>query len=179
MDSLIHPILARNGQHVDVRFLTPADGALLVDLVQRLSPNTRYLRFLISAENVPPEAAQKKLPAFLAVDGTDSVALLASISENGHEIALGVARFKRSPGSDDAEVAVVMRDDWQQQGVGQALLRQLTEVARSLGIKRYHAVVLATNRGAHSLIKALGYRYESRISHGEDELVIYLEDTPA
>ena len=178
MDSPIHPILARKGQQVDVRFLTPADGELLIDLVQRLSPNTRYLRFLIAAEEVPLDAATRKLPAFLAVDGVDSVALLASVEENSHEVALGVARFKRSPGSDDAEVAVVMRDDWQQQGIGQALLRQLTDVARSLGIKRYYAVVLATNRGAHSLIKALGYRYQSHISHGEDEIVIYLEETP-
>ncbi len=178
MDSPLHPILADNGRRVDVRFLTPDDGALLIDLVQRLSPNTRYLRFLISAEDVPPEAAQRKLPAFLAVDGIDSVAILAAIDEDGSETALGVARFKRSPGSEDAEVAVVMRDDWQQQGVGQALLRQLTEVARSLGVKRYNAVVLATNQGAHRLIKALGYRYESHISHGEDMIVIYLEDTP-
>jgi acetyltransferase len=175
MDTLL-PITARNGQHIDVRFLTPADGDLLIDLVQRLSPNTRYLRFLVTAETVPPEAATKKLPAFLAVDGHDSVALLASVEEGGRETAIGVARFNRRPGRDDAEVAVVMRDDWQRQSIGQVLIRQLAEVALSLGIKRFYAVVLATNRGAHSLIKAMGYRYESHVSHGEDEIVIYLED---
>lgn len=179
MDQPIHPIRVRNGQQVAVRFLTPADGDLLVDLVRRLSPNSRYLRFLVAAEDVPPEAATRKLPAFLAVDGVDSVALMALIEEDGRDSAIGVARFRRSPSRDDAEVAVVIRDDWQQQGIGHALITQLAEVARLLGIKRFCAVVLATNRGAHRLIKTMGYRYESHISHGEDEIVIFLEETAA
>ena len=129
MASPIAPIVARNGQQINVRFLTPTDGELLVDLVQRLSPNTRYLRFLVAVEDVPVEAATRKLPAFLAVDGVDSVALMASVEENGTETAIGVARFNRSSGSDAAEVAVVIRDDWQQQGIGQALMKQLAEVA--------------------------------------------------
>ena len=178
MASPISPIVARNGQQISVRFLTPTDGELLVDLVQRLSPNTRYLRFLVAIEDVPVEAATRKLPAFLAVDGVDSVALMASVEENGIETAIGVARFNRSSGSDAAEVAVVMRDDWQRQGIGQVLMKQLAEVARQLGIKRFCAVVLATNRGAHSLIKGLGYPYQSHVSHGEDEIVIYLEELP-
>ena len=178
MASPIHSIVARNSRLVDVRFLTPDDGELLVDLVRRLSPNTRYLRFLVSVEDVPISAATRKLPAFLAVDGVDSVALLASVEEDGIETAIGVARFNRLPAHDDAEVAVVMRDDWQKQGIGLELMRQLAEVARSLGIKRFSAVVLATNRGAHNLIKALGYPYQSHVSHGEDEIVIYLEEKP-
>ena len=178
MASPISPIVARNGRQINVRFLTPTDGALLVDLVQRLSPNTRYLRFLVAIEEVPVEAATRKLPAFLAVDGVDSVALMASVEENGIETAIGVARFNRSSGSDAAEVAVVMRDDWQRQGIGQVLMKQLAEVARQLGIKRFCAVVLATNRGAHALIKGLGYPYQSHVSHGEDEIVIYLEELP-
>ena len=178
MANPIYPIVALNGQEVSVRFLTAADGELLVDLVQRLSSNTRYLRFLVAIEEVPVEAATKKLPAFLAVDGVDSVALMASVEENGVETAIGVARFNRNPGSDAAEVAVVMQDDWQRQGIGQMLMKQLVEVARQLGIKRFCAVVLATNRGAHALIKGLGYPYQSHVSHGEDEIVIYLEEKP-
>ena len=178
MSNLVAPIMARNGRQINVRFLTPTDGELLVDLVQRLSPNTRYLRFLVAAEEVPVEAATRKLPAFLAVDGVDSVALLAAVEENGVETVIGVARFNRSPGSDAAEVAVVMQDDWQRQGIGQMLMKQLVEVARQLGIKRFCAVVLATNRGAHALIKGLGYPYQSHVSHGEDEIVIYLEEKP-
>jgi acetyltransferase len=174
----IYPIVAQNGQEVGVRFLTAADGELLVDLVRRLSPNTRYLRFLVAVEDVPVEAATRKLPAFLAVDGVDSVALMALVKENGIETAVGVARFNRNSGSDDAEVAVVIRDDWQRQGIGQVLMKQLAEVARQLGIKRFCAVVLATNRGAHALIKGLGYPYQSHVSHGEDEIVIYLEENP-
>lgn len=179
MDSPIHSIVACNGQLVGVRFLTSSDGDLLLDLVLRLSPNSRYLRFLVAAEDIPVEAATKKLPAFLAVDGVDSVALVASVVEDGKETAIGVARFRRSPNSEDAEVAVVIRDDWQQQGVGKALLRQLAEVARRLGIRRFTAVVLASNRGAHRLIKTMGYRYDSHVSRGEDQIAIYLEETPA
>ena len=99
-------------------------------------------------------------------------------SRQSADIGLYVAGQDTQVERDAAEVAVVMQDDWQRQGIGQVLMKQLAEVALQLGIKRFCAVVLATNRGAHALIKGLGYPYQSHVSHGEDEIVIYLEEKP-
>lgn len=172
------PIVAKNGQSLPVRFLTPKDGDLLVDLVQRLSRETRYQRFHVSAEQVPMEEIRRQLPGYLDVDGVNSVALMALAAEDGQERAVAVARFRRRPGQKEAEAAVVVRDDWHRQGIGSALMRQLMDVARTAGIERFTAMIQTGNRAVHAMIRAVGVPYESHIDRGEDYIVIYLEETP-
>lgn len=169
------PIEARD-QVIRVRYLTPGDGDLLVNLVLRLSPETRYQRFHVSIDDVPMEEIRRRLPPFLDVDGVDSVALIALVDEAKGERAIGVARLRRRPGAQEAEAAVVVRDDWHRSGVGTALMRQLIEAARSLGITRFTAMIQAGNRAVHSLIRSMGIRFDSHIDHGEDYLVMYLEE---
>lgn len=171
------PIVAKNGQQIDVRYLTPADGDLLVDLVRRLSHESRYQRFHVSVDDMPIDEIRRRLPPFLDVDGRNSLALLALIDESQGERAIAVARLRRCPGETEAEAAVVVRDDWHRQGIGAALMRQLVDAARDLGISRFTAMIQAGNRAVHAMIKSLGLRYESHIDHGEDYIVIYLEET--
>lgn len=173
-----YPIVTKSGQQVRVRFLTPDDGDLLVNLVQRLSRETRYQRFHVSMDDVPLEEILHRLPPFLAVDGVNSVALIALVNEPEGERAIAVARFARRAGEDEAEAAVVVRDDWHRQGIGSAMMSQLVAVARSLGVKRFIAMAQAGNRPVHALIKAVGLQYESHIDRAEDYIVIHLEETP-
>lgn len=169
------PIAARD-QLIRVRYLTPDDGDLLVDLVLRLSPETRYQRFHVSMEDVPLAEIRRRLPPFLDVDGRDSVALIALVDEPEGERSIGVARFRRRPGAQDAEAAVVVRDDWHRHGIGTALMGQLIDAARSLGINRFTAMIQAGNRAVHAMIKTMGIRYDSHIDHGEDYIVMYIEE---
>lgn len=170
------PITAKNGQQVRVRYLTPDDGDLLVNLVVSLSPEARYQRFHVSMDDVPMEEIYRRLPPFLDVDGVDSVALMALADESAGERAIAVARFRRRPGATEAEAAVVVRDDWHRQGIGSALMGQLIETALSLGITRFTAMIQAGNRAVHAMIKALGIDYQSQIDHGEDYIVMHLKD---
>lgn len=169
-------IVAKNGQQVHVRYLTPADGDLLVNLVRKLSRESRYQRFHVSMDDMPMEEIYRRLPPFLDVDGRNSVALLALVDEPLGEHAIAVARLRRRPGETEAEAAVVVRDDWQRQGIGAALMRQLVALALDLGINRFTAMIQAGNHAVHAMIKALGLRYDSHIDHAEDYLVIYLEE---
>jgi GNAT superfamily N-acetyltransferase len=171
-----HPIVAKNGQQVRVRFLTPDDGDLLVNLVQRLSRETRYQRFHVSMDDVPVEEIRRRLPPFLAVDGVNNVALIALVDEPKGERAIAVARFGRRAGEAEAEAAVVVRDDWHRQGIGSAMMVQLVAMGRSVGITRFTAMAQAGNRPVHALIKAVGLRFESHIDRAEDYLVIHLKD---
>lgn len=173
-----YSINARNGQQIRVRFLTPDDGDLLVNLVQRLSRETRYQRFHVSMDDVPLGEIRRRLPPFLAVDGVNNVALIALVDETEGERAIAVARFGRRAGETEAEAAVVVRDDWHRQGIGSALMIQLVAAARSVGITRFTGMAQAGNRPVHALIKAVGLPYESHIDRAEDYLVIHLEETP-
>lgn len=172
MADLLRPIEAHNGQVVAVRFLRPDDGDLLVDLVRRLSPDSRYSRFRVPMELVDPEEIRLRLPSYLDVDGVDHVALVAMVQEHDVERAIAVARFRRPPGASQAEAAVVVRDDWQGQGVGVALMMQMVDVARSLGIDDLLAWVQSTNRSAQRMVKALPFPTKHNLDHGEDYIVM-------
>ncbi len=168
------PIQAKNGRQIRVRFLTPADGDLLLDLFFCLSPETRYQRFHVAAD-VSAEEARLELPRYLDVDQENHVALLALVEEKGRERAVAVARFQREPGSEEAEGAVVVRDDWQRQGIGSGLFTPMLSVARQVGIKRFVAWVQGNNRLALRLVSNLGLPTEHSASHGEDFIVIHLD----
>lgn len=172
MLDLLHPITAHGGHVVEVRFLRPDDGDLLVDLVRQLSPDSRYSRFRVPMEVIDPEEIRLRLPAYLDVDGIDHVALLATVQESGVERAIAVARFRRKPGSTQAEAAVVVRDDWQGYGVGVGLMMQMVDVARSLGIESLLAWVQSTNRSAQRMVKALPFPTKHTLEHGEDYIVM-------
>lgn len=173
-----YPIVSQDGREIRVRYLTPDDGDLLVDLVQRLSSESRYQRFHVSMEGVPIEEIRQRLPPFLDVDGVDSVALLAVVDDSTGERAIAVARYRRRPGETEAEAAVVVRDDWQRQGIGAALMRQLVAAARAQGIVRFTAMIQADNRAVHAMVKSLGVPYESHIDRAEDYIVMHIEEMP-
>lgn len=170
----LEPILARNGQIVQVRFLEAQDGELLVDLFRRLSPTTRYKRFHVPVENFTAEEIAEQLPHYTNVDRSNHVALVALVSEEDGEAAIGVARFQRRPGVEEAEAAVVVRDDWQRQGIGAMLLDRLIAVALSAGIKRFCAWIQGNNRPAMCLVAGLRMKTTHHPDHGEDYIVMHL-----
>ena len=123
-----------------IRFrpIDPGDESGLVDFHSRLLPETVYLRFF----NAHPHLSAAELYRFTHVDGRDRYAVVA-VDEA--ERIIGVARYDRDPGSDDAEVAFVVDDSHQGQGLGRELLRHLVAVARSNGIRRLVADTMVGN----------------------------------
>lgn len=173
------PILTREGHQLQVRFLTRNDGDLLVELFRHLSPETRYQRFHIPVDDLSPEEIAAQLPNFTSVDRQNHVALIAVQVAGEQERPIGVARFRRRPGAEEAEVAVVVRDDWQRQGVGTALLERLAGVARELGIRRFVAWIQASNRAVLNLLARLKLPTETHTSLGAVQLIIQLGERAA
>lgn len=170
------PIKAKNGKSVAVRYLKKNDGDLLIDFVKRLSPESRYQRFHVSADELPDDEIRRRLPAYLDVDGVNSVALVALVKETEGRRVIGVARFRRKPGETQAEAAVVVRDDWQRQGIGSALIRQLGLAALSVGVDSFLAIAQAGNHAVHATIRASGMEYDSHFDSGEDYMIIRLQE---
>lgn len=173
---LLHPITTKEGHKVHVRLLTADDGYLLLDLFRHLSPDSRYQRFHIVADDVSEEALQSELPAYLDVDQQNHVALIAMVEQDGEEIPIAVARFRRDANSDKAEAAIVVQDDWQRQGIGSALLEQLRMVGRNLGVRFFYAWIQGSNRGAQRLLKAVDLPIQHHPQRGEDYVLVQLNE---
>jgi GNAT superfamily N-acetyltransferase len=106
------------------------DGAVR-ELLARLSPRTRYLRFFSELPFVPDSL----LRLLTDVDDARRFALVAELDRaNGSDIvALGNVVIDE----DCAELGVVVADAWQRQGIGGALIDRLMLAAETRGCHRF------------------------------------------
>ena len=137
--------------------LERSDGMKLRRFFYRLSPETIYRRF--HSPLARPEQAQPK--RLLDIDHHDREAVVALLDGE----IIGVARYSRRSGTDSAEVAVVVADDWQRQGVATRMLGALTELAGSVGIRQFTLSMQADNRGALRLLRRL--HPDAQIAHSQ------------
>lgn len=134
-----------------MRPIEPGDKDALARGFERLSEESRYQRFMTGIQ----ELSQGELAYLTEVDHHDHEALIAFNAKDLDE-GVGVARFVRAPGSDAAEAAVTVIDDWQGRGLGTALCNLLAERAREEGVKRFTALMLAGNTQMLDVLASLG-----------------------
>jgi GNAT superfamily N-acetyltransferase len=145
------PAALHDGSQVRIRLGRRSDRELLLRGFQRLSPESRYRRFLAAMPRLP-EALVRHLTG---IDHRDHEAVIA-LDEEGTE-ALGVAQYVRDPARPDAaEVAVTVIDDWQGRGLGTLLLEVISARARQEGVRTFTAWMLAQNREMMDLFQHLG-----------------------
>ena len=154
-----------NGQSVTVRTMQPLDRDMEDNFVQNLSLRSRYLRFHSVLTKLTPVMLEK----FTNVDYPDEMALIATIDKAGVEHQIGVARYHRSANPECAEVAIVVADDWQGQGVGTQLLLSLRKTGLEAGIKNFELSVLPENSRMLTLAKKLGFRVQP--NHGDFQTI--------
>ena len=152
-----------------IRPITAGDKAALAEGFDRLSPDSRYRRFL----SPHPRLSQAELRYFTEIDHHDHEALVALERSTG--LGVGVARYVRSVSDPaTAEFAVAVVDYWQHRGVGTLLAEALARRAREEGITRLTGLVLAGNQPMLNLAHELGDVRVLNHDEGLVELVITL-----
>jgi RimJ/RimL family protein N-acetyltransferase len=142
------PVVLRDGSTVLIRQVQSADAPVLADGFARLSARSRQLRFLTPKKELSPA----ELRYFTDVDHHHHEALGALDDADGRGV--GIARYVRdADDSQAAEIAVTIIDDWQGRGLGTELVAQLSERARSEGIRRFTALVAADNPAMAGLLR--------------------------
>jgi acetyltransferase len=150
-----------------IRRIEPGDGDLVRAFYHELSDRSRRLRFLVPSDQLSDEdlayltdADHRRTEAVVALDGDRMV---------------GLAHYVRTPGRrESAEVAVVVVDDRQNQGIGTALLDDLTKRARENGITRYTALVSQENDVVLGAIDRAGAERVGTTGDGEIEFALDL-----
>ncbi len=160
-----------DGTQVLIRRIRADDGARLQAAYERLSPATKYRRFLAPK----PHLSASDVRYLVEVDGASHVALVAVLADRPEHI-IGVGRLVRLRDEPDAaEVAIVVGDPYQGQGLGGELLERLRLAALEIGIERMQATVLAHNVAIHRLLdqvpaRALRRRHVDELDEIEIDL---------
>jgi acetyltransferase len=145
-----------DGRAVTLRPIRPDDAPLEADFVRHLSGDARYARFMRTLHELPPD----KLRYFTEVDGVSHVALVATTEGDAGEVIVGVARYVVDPAGTGCEFAVTVDDAWQGSGVAGLLMKALIGIARTRGLARMEAVMLASNRRMLKFARQLGFVIE-------------------
>jgi acyl-CoA hydrolase/GNAT superfamily N-acetyltransferase len=171
LEELETDFVAENGVDVHFRSIEPTDEPLIQDLFYRCSEQTIYLRFFSYLKAMPHSRAQH----LVAVDYDNSLALVGTVQEGQREVIIAVGRYSRDPATNYAECAFLVRDDWQDKGVGRYLIERLMEVARGSGIVGFTADVLIQNtRMLHVFHLCAPGPVQSRIEEGSYHLTFSL-----
>jgi GNAT superfamily N-acetyltransferase len=158
------------GTSARVRAICPDDAVARRAFHSRLSPESIVLRFF----GPHPRLSDAEVERFTHVDAVDRVALVA---ERAGEI-VAVARYDRAPGSDQAEVAFVVDDAFQGQGLGTVLLQNLAETARSHGVRWLVADTLSENFRMLNVFRHAGFARTFTRSSEVMRVVMDIEPAP-
>jgi len=136
-----------DGSAVAIRPIEPADAYALLRMFDRLSPESIYHRFF-------SPMPRPRRAALLHLAGLDHDLHEALVATSGREI-VAVARYDSRPDENDAEVAVIVEDEWQDRGLGTRLLHRLARVGARRGLVAFRATVLGENRRALPFLRRL------------------------
>ncbi|MGY1690968.1 bifunctional acetate--CoA ligase family protein/GNAT family N-acetyltransferase [Geodermatophilus sp. SYSU D01105] len=162
-------VIAADGGTVHLRPIRPSDAEGLVGLMDRSSDQTRYYRFFGPMKRL----SEKDLHRFTHVDHDSRVAFVLVLGDQ----VIGVGRYDRYPGTDDAEVAFLIEDAHQGRGLGSVLLEHLGAAARERGIQRFVAEVLAQNNRMVRVFLDAGYTPERTYEEGVVHLTFPIAPT--
>jgi RimJ/RimL family protein N-acetyltransferase len=165
----------RDGSTVHLRPIRPDDDAMMIALFNRFSPRTIYLRF----HHVIGEMTKEEVQRYTHVDYHDTFALVATLGEPPDERIIAVGRYARLGNSDRAEVAFLVEESHQGQGISTHLLDQLAVAARGKGIRVFEAEVLGENNEMMAVFRESGFPIESKLADGAFHVVLAIEPTPA
>lgn len=151
-------VVLTDGGTAHVRPITAEDADRLRAFHSRLSKETVYNRFFAYR----PSLSDADIARFTQVDHADRVALVATLQDE----IIGVVRYDRLPGTDEAEVAFVVEDPHQGRGLGAVLLEHLAAAARERGIARFVADTLPSNRAMLTVFRSAGYEIRRGLTDG-------------
>jgi acetyltransferase len=167
-------ITIADGREVLLRPIKPDDEPLIREMFYKFSEQTVYLRYHGQLKSMP----HNKLQVFCNIDYDTEMALVAQIGESDDQEIIGVARYMTDAGKGSAELAFVVGDDWQRQGLGTKMCHRLMEVAQEEGIRKFTADVLAENSGMLKIFHRSGMNVETSSEEGVVHVVMTPQTAP-
>lgn len=141
------------GQRAVLRSALPGDAAAIDAFVRSLSEHSREQR-LFGAARASDAGA---LGRVADPDPSDDLVLVAFEGAEARGRIVAIAQYAGDRRAMACEVAVVVADDWQGQGLGRMLMERVVAHARESGFEEIRGEVLVDNRPMLRLARRSGF----------------------
>jgi acyl-CoA hydrolase len=160
----------KNGKIVEFRPLLPSDEFAYRNFFYSLQEKTIYMRFFYKMRTFSHEVVQKQ---WSSVDYHKNMSIIGLVQKGGHKEIMAIGSYAEDE-AERAEVAFVVREDFQGNGVASYLLEILEKIAKENRYRSFSATVLRENA---AMIRVFKKRYpNAKISvNGGSDLQIQMK----
>jgi RimJ/RimL family protein N-acetyltransferase len=155
----------RDGREIEIRALRSDDKDGMLAAIERTGMQSLQRRFFVTKRYF----SEKEITYFMNIDFTRHVALVALADDGGRKVIVAGGRYiVGEPGT--AEIAFIVIDDYQGQGIATRLMHHLAVIARTAGLKELIAEVLPENSAMRKVFSKFGFHAR----RGADPHVVHL-----
>ncbi len=145
----------KDGTAVNIRPILPEDEERMISFHRELSEESVRLRYLASM-SLDERISRQRLASICLCDWDREIVLVTEYQQG----IIGVARLSRIPGTQAAQIRMIINDAWHGKGLGTQLFRILIDVAKKEGYKEIRVLVLEENRGMLRILEKLDFTVE-------------------
>jgi acyl-CoA hydrolase/GNAT superfamily N-acetyltransferase len=158
-----------NGKTIEFRPLLPSDEFAARNFYYSLQDTTVFYRFFYRRKIFSREMLQKQ---WASVDYHQNMTVIGIAQRGKHKEIIAIGSYGQAE-KEVAEVAFVVKEDYQGMGLGSYLLEILERIAKENKYKAFSATVLRENR---AMIRVFEKRYpNAQMKHGHSgEIEIYM-----
>ena len=146
----------KTGLRIFLRPVSIRDEPLLKDFFYSISDRSMYLRFASARKDMH----HQRLQEFVVVDYSNNMVILALIQHEEKELVIALGQYCIDERTHTAELALLVKDEYQNQGVGTELYAYLILLAKRRGLLGFTAEVLGTNQAALNLLRKMGFELQ-------------------
>ncbi|MBF0456232.1 MAG: GNAT family N-acetyltransferase [Magnetococcales bacterium] len=156
----------KDGTVIQFRPAHPTDKRSIEGMLYSLSERSVYRRFMSNMKRF----SFQEIKNIIYIDHRRDVVIVGTIPEADGEKIVAVGGYYLDPGTNQAEVAFMVRDDWQGRGLGGFLMKYLVSIAKRNGIQGFVAETLRENRGMQTVFHHSGLNVRTHI---EDDVLCF------
>jgi RimJ/RimL family protein N-acetyltransferase len=163
----------RSGVSITIRAVRFTDKDGIARAFSRLDPESIYTRFF----QAKVALSDQELKTATEIDFERVVALVATVESDGGETIIGGGRYMAfdSPAGRTAEVAFLVEEDYQGQGIATRILTHLVRIAREKGVDQFEAEVLQGNTSMLAVFSRSGLPMKQSETEGVVHVTLSLK----
>ena len=152
-------MLLEDGTQINFRPVHLTDEPRMRDILYALSQETLYYRFMTHSQRF----GHKQIQNFVYIDHRKDAAIVGTVPEAHGEEIIAIGRYYLDEKTNRAEVAFIVRDEWQNKRIGSFLFKHLVTIAKRNGIAGFSAEVLRDNKRMQAIFLHCGFTVKSSL----------------